>query len=161
MNITIPGFLEGLAESSPYTLVAVVGLLPGFEPRYAILLGAYLGLPTLTVLLIAVLEVALLSTLLSTLIEVLDRVLAGAKTLGGYYRRYRSNVVRRARGHIERWGGLGLVIFVAIPLPATGIYTGALAGALLGIHGRRLAAYLALGGLVSVAITLTLSGLVW
>ena len=161
MNATIPGFLENLATSSPYMLIAIIGMLPGFEPRYAILVGAYLGLPKHMVLVIAVLEVALLSILLSTLIEGLDRFLAKTKTLGEYYKKYRSNVVDKAKRHVDRWGGIGLIIFVAIPLPATGIYTGALAGALLGIRGRMLAIYLTLGGLTSVAITLILSGFIW
>ena len=59
---------------------------------------------------------------------------------------------RRARRLVQRWGLLGLVAFVALPLPATGMYTGAALALLLGVEGLRLFAALAAGGLASVAI---------
>lgn len=37
---------------------------------------------------------------------------------------------------LERWGWLGLFLFVAIPLPGTGAWTGAIAASLLGIQFR-------------------------
>src|SRR3989339_802602 len=45
------------------------------------------------------------------------------RTFDGFLDRTR----RKAHKGIEKWGYVGLMIFVAIPFPATGAYTGALA----------------------------------
>jgi len=45
-------------------------------------------------------------------------------------------VVLRARanvqGYVERWGTLGLAVFIGVPLPGSGVYSGALGAYLLG-----------------------------
>ncbi len=56
---------------------------------------------------------------------------------------------RFIRNH-ERWGELALVLFVAIPLPVTGAWTGSLASWLFGIPKHR-AVPLILLGLISAA----------
>ncbi|MCE4602897.1 MAG: small multi-drug export protein [Desulfurococcales archaeon] len=153
-SVQVPSWLEGF---DPLLAVAVAGIIPGLEPRYAVLLGAYLGLPLAKVVVVASAEAILLSILLSRLLSILDPLLSRAPLVGGLYSRYRSSALRRAGPSIERWGGLGLTIFVAIPLPATGIYTGAIAGLLLGLKPGRMQVYLAAGGLLSIAITLAIS----
>jgi len=40
---------------------------------------------------------------------------------------------RSGREQIRRWGLLGLVLLVAIPLPSTGAWTGAAAASLMGL----------------------------
>ncbi|MEW6547320.1 MAG: small multi-drug export protein [Bacillota bacterium] len=40
----------------------------------------------------------------------------------------------RLAARVRRWGLLGLVVFVAIPLPGTGAWTGAMAATFLGIR---------------------------
>lgn len=62
----------------------------------------------------------------------------------------------RAKTHplVERYGLLGLALFVAIPLPGTGAYSGTAAAWLLGITWRR--------AFVGVAIGVTIAfGVVW
>ena len=54
---------------------------------------------------------------------------------------------RGAGPKVEKYGTLGLALFVAIPLPGTGVWTGALAGYLLGLKKRDVALALALGNL--------------
>lgn len=45
----------------------------------------------------------------------------------------------RAKAHplVERWGVLGLAVFVAVPLPGTGAYSGSVAAWLLGMDWRK------------------------
>ncbi len=154
---TAPAWIEDL---DPLLAVAIVGLLPGLEPRYAVVLGAYMGLGLGVLILIGIAQVLLLSTVLTLSLEALDKILAKAPLIGSVYRRYRAKALARASRSVEKWGKLGLVLFVAVPLPATGIYTGALAGLLLGLRGPSLLAPLTVGGLASIAITLTVSGII-
>lgn len=57
----------------------------------------------------------------------------------------------------ERWGALALVLFVAVPLPATGAWTGALGAVLLGVPLRHALPLIALGVLLAGGIVLLLS----
>ncbi len=60
---------------------------------------------------------------------------------------------------IRKYGPLGLVLFVAIPLPVTGGWTGTVAAFLLGISFQRAIAAIALGILVAgILITLVVNG---
>jgi len=57
----------------------------------------------------------------------------------------------------ERYGSIALMIFVAIPLPGTGVWTGALAGWLFGISKRHIFIYVNLGALGAGIIVLLLT----
>jgi uncharacterized membrane protein len=57
------------------------------------------------------------------------------------YRRFFERIVERSRrkvhAKVEKYGYLGLVLFVAIPLPITGAYTGTLGAWILGMDRRK------------------------
>ena len=53
---------------------------------------------------------------------------------------------------VERYGPLGLCLLVAIPLPGTGVWTGCLAAALLGLSMKRSIPAVILGVLLAAAI---------
>ena len=59
----------------------------------------------------------------------------------GWYNRMFDALVERARkkvhAKVERFGYLGLAIFVAIPLPITGAYTGTLGAWMLGMDPKK------------------------
>ena len=65
---------------------------------------------------------------------------------------------------IEKYGHWGLAIFVAIPLPVTGVWTGALAAFVFGIEKKKAFYSIAVGAVIAAiivaAITLGASGLV-
>ncbi|MCX7820026.1 MAG: small multi-drug export protein [Kiritimatiellae bacterium] len=69
--------------------------------------------------------------------------------------------VRRKAADIPRYEWWGLALFVAIPLPATGAWTGAMAAALLGMPPVRSMGAIALGVLIAGAIVTALSLLGW
>ena len=158
MNATsIAGQLA--AALGPEAAVLAASLLPVVEPRYALLLGVALGLSPREAALLALAGVAVLTAALTGLVGLADRLLTAAARRGGpvgfigrAYLRVRESAARRASGGYERLGLLGLAVFVAVPLPATGMYTGALAALALGVRGARLAAALAAGGAASVAL---------
>jgi uncharacterized membrane protein len=158
-SITGP-IVEGL-RSYPHLAVLVASLMPGVEPRYAVILGAALpGISVAESLAISVAGLLILSTSLSMGVSALDGFLEKIPERGSWaspvarlYRRVKLSGYKRARAGVERWGFLGLVAFIAVPLPFTGVYTGALASLLLGIRGYRLFAALVAGGLLSLALT--------
>ena len=56
---------------------------------------------------------------------------------------------RKAEKNVARWGYWGVMLFVAIPLPITGAYTGTLAAWLLKLNKKRAFWYLALGVVIA------------
>lgn len=65
--------------------------------------------------------------------------------------------VLRKRGQIDRYGVIGLFMFVAVPLPGTGVWSGSILASLLRLPIYRAWTAIALGNLVAGAIIATLS----
>jgi len=64
----------------------------------------------------------------------------------------------RRRGRlIERVGAAALLLFVAVPLPGTGAWTGAVAARLFGIRSGKAALWIGLGVLVAGVVVLLVS----
>ena len=65
----------------------------------------------------------------------------------------------RFEGKYKKYGDLALILFVAIPLPITGAWTGSLAAFLFGIPPRRALPLIALGVVIAgVVVTLITTG---
>ena len=65
--------------------------------------------------------------------------------------------VRRRRRLIDRYGPVGLFFLVAVPLPGTGAWTGAIAAHLFGIRPRRAAIPIASGVVIAGVLVLSAS----
>ena len=61
---------------------------------------------------------------------------------------------RRKGKWIQRLGSIGLVLLVAIPLPGTGAWTGAVASRLLGIPNKKALVWIAVGVVVAGILVL-------
>ena len=141
--------------------IYVLSLTPGLEGRYALIVSRFIGLDLGTSFLIASLGVITLSLTLPTLLPLIDKLMLKlakrGKLLSNFallYLKYLEDVRRRSSKYIERWGIPGLIIFVSIPLPATGIWTGSLAAYILGMRRRETIISLFVGGIMSNLITL-------
>jgi len=142
--------------------VVGVAALPIFELRGAIPLGVkLLGMS-------AIGKVYFLS-LLGNLIPVLPLLLffkyffhhlENIKFIGRFFKWWFRRVEKRSK-LIERWGFWGLVLFVAIPLPVTGAWTGTAAATLFEIKVKRAFLAISLGVAIAGAIvSLVVTGVV-
>ncbi len=143
----------------PALLTFLLSLAPGFEGRYATALALSLGLSPCESLLIPALGEVILAISLSFLASVIDAIAVKLckrnNFIGRISRTVYSRILRarsKAENLVRKWGIVGLATFVAIPLPVTGVWTGALVGYLLGMKRRDMALALALGGIASVLI---------
>lgn len=142
------------------TLIALVAALPVFELRGAIPLGLYLREPLLKVVLLSIagniLPVVPALLLLKPVSEKLRRFKLWARFFDWLFER-----ARKKAGVVEKYEALGLAIFVAIPFPATGAWTGCIVASLFKIRFRYAFFSIALGVIVAAAIVtaLCLSGL--
>jgi len=137
----------------------LLGLLPGFEPRYAapLLIACYGAVGAAAAVAEAVALAAALSLLVDRLWGLLLHASRRLRPLSVLVARV-EKARARASGLVERYEALGLALFVAVPLPVTGIYTGAAVALLLGLPRRASFAALAAGGVASVLLTSLLAG---
>ena len=138
--------------------IFLLSLIPTFEGRYAAIVGIGSGYPLWSTLSAAASGVLILSITLPLVLPFIDRMMLRLRGtffggLAELYLKYVERVRRRVHPYVERWGAVGLTIFVAVPLPGTGVWTGSLAAFLLGMGRGKTALALLLGGLLSILIT--------
>lgn len=136
-------------------------MTPIIEARGAVVLGIAYGLPPIWVMLIATLTsfviafiVLLALTFLTTWVRTLHPI------INRFFAWLFEKTHQRHSKKFERWGTLALTLFVAIPLPFSGAWTGALLAYLFGIKLKHAATLLLVGIFLSVVITaaITLGG---
>jgi len=142
------------------SILKVVGLsaAPISELRGGLPLALSLGMHPAAAYLLAVagnlLPVPFLLWGLSRLLGLLPRL---PERWRGPVERYLAWQKRRHLRRFARLGDVALVLVVAVPLPATGAWTGALLAALLGIPPRRALPLITLGVLLAGGIVLAAS----
>lgn len=146
--------METILQLNPYIAVGVVSMLPLFEVRGAIPLGiAGYGLHPLVVILVSV--IASLVPVVFLLLF-LEKVTGWLRSLHPriddffawlFKRTYHKHSLR-----FERWGSLALMLFVGIPMPFTGAWTGALLAYLFGFKFHYAMLFIAVGSLLAAII---------
>lgn len=150
---SISAFLQNYVSAE--LIVFIISLMPILELRGGLIVAKLLGVP----LLVAA-PIAILGNIIPVpfIILFIERILAFLKIHGP---------IKRFAGWIEEKGRragaqlqekypkslyFGLFLFVAIPLPGTGAWTGSLAAALLGLKPRKSAPFIFLGVLGACVI---------
>ncbi|RLG70764.1 MAG: ligand-binding protein SH3 [Methanobacteriota archaeon] len=129
-------------------VVAVISVLPFVELRGAIPYGLCVGANPVGVFMVAAIMNILLVPILVVSLESAYRWVLGTR-LANLCEFYVNRTRRAANPYVDRYGFLGLLIFVAIPLPGTGAYTGSLAAFLMGLDRRRSTLAISLGVLLA------------
>jgi len=134
--------------------VILLGMLPIFELRGALPLGFYLGLPLAKNFMLSVLGNMLpiipLMFLLNPVSDRLRRIPLWKRFFDWLFER-----TKKKADVIQKYEALGLAIFVAIPLPMTGAWSGAIAASLFKIRFRYAFPAIFLG-VVGAAIIVTI-----
>jgi len=127
--------MEWLFKLPKEIAVIFVGMLPIFELRGAIPLGFYFGFPIVKNFALSVfgnmLPIIPLMFLLNPISERLRRFPLWKKFFDWLFER-----TKKKADVIQKYEALGLAIFVAIPLPMTGAWSGAIAASLFKIRFR-------------------------
>jgi len=141
-----------------YLVVVFLSLLPVSELRGGIIYGLAHGLEPVSLFVVAVTvnEIAGLLVL-----SALNNLLPFFLKIALLEKFYNYSVLRARKQYepqIKKYGSIGLVLFIAVPLPGTGSWTGALAAFLLGMHYKKFA-IVNLIGVVIAGMIVTLAGL--
>jgi len=147
---------------NPYIVLFGMSLLPISELRGAIIYAAANGLPFLPSYIVAVIGNFLPVCFLILFSKRLLGWLSTLPKVGGFFRRYLQRANEKAL-NIGRYELLGLCLFVAIPLPMTGAWTGAVIAAILQLRMKPSAAAILCGicisGIVMGIVSYGISGL--
>ncbi len=138
-------------------ITAVLSLLPISELRGAIPFSLAHGMPIVLSYLYCVLLNALVGPLLYLFLSTLHTLLYRF----GWYKSLFDRIINRSREKlkekVDKYGWLGIMIFIAIPLPVTGAYTGTLGAWILGMDMKKtlLAVFfgVAIAGIIVSAIS--------
>ena len=139
-----------------YIWTALLSLLPISELRGGIAFAMANCMPWYIAWPFAAAVNALVAPLCWLFLSTLNKLFYGSF---GWYRTIFDSFVERARGKlhagVEKWGVLGVAIFVAIPLPITGAWTGTIGAWVLGLPKRKTLFAVILGVFVAGAIVTT------
>ncbi|MFC2007600.1 COG2426 family protein [Chloroflexota bacterium] len=153
---------ELIASGLPRELIVIIlSTLPVTELRGALPVGILLfDLPWYQALCLAIignmLPVPFLFLFLKSLAKIIRRTDTGKKLVNMLLKR-----TRRHSAIVEKYESIGLIALVAIPVPGTGAWTGAMIAFLLGLRIRRAFLSIAIGVLISGAIVTVLSLIGW
>ncbi len=149
---------KGLSRTAS---VAAISTLPIVELRGAVPVGIVaFEMPWWKVYLIAVvgnmIPIPFILLLLGPVSKFLMRFPVGKRFFDWLFAR-----TRKKSASIEKYEALGLTLFVAIPLPVTGGWTGAMAAFLMGIPFGKAMLYILMGVMIAGVIMTILALLGW
>ena len=134
-------------------MIFIISILPILEMRGGMIAASLLGVPYFRALIICMIGNMLPIPFILLFINKIFAWLKRFKTAGKIVTKLEEKTLKK-RKQIDKYGFWGLILFVGIPLPGTGGWTGALLASLLGIPIKR--SSLAIGlGLVLCAVIMS------
>lgn len=134
------------------TMTFLISMLPVVELRLGLPYGIAIGLKYPLALLSAIvgnlLPVPFIIRFIKSILQFLRNRL---KKLDGFVTRLEERAHLKSEV-VKKYGAIGLCLLVAIPLPGTGAWTGALVAALMGMEIKRAMPSIVIGVLIAAAI---------
>ena len=137
-------------------LVFVISLMPILELRGCLLAAALLGLDPIPSYIISIIGNILPIPFILLLINKILEWMRKSKHFSGIAN-WLDKKVEKNKGQIEKYGYLGIVIFVGIPLPGTGAWTGSLIASVLEMDRKKTFIAVLLGVIIASIIMMILS----
>ncbi len=162
MAETLANYIVDLLQNKiPGELIAfLVSLLPILELRGGLIAANLLGVKLIPAFIICFIGNMLPIPFILLFIEKIFNWLRDKKGLGAVVR-YCEKKADKNRDKIDKYGLWGLLILVAIPLPGTGAWTGALVAALMRLDIKKSLPVIAAGVIIAgVIVSLVMYGAV-
>ena len=140
--------------------ILLFSALPVIELRGAIPMGLALGMSLQAAFMISYIGSLLPSLPILLFYSLLSRKLSPYPPFDRVFS-WISKRLNKHRSEIERYGYIGLLIFVAIPLPGTGVWTGSGIAAILGLSKLKSFIAIAVGNLIAGLLITALSYPLW
>ena len=155
---TIIGAFGGLTaiKLGKEILVFIISLMPILELRGGLIAAALLGLSPLKSYIICIIGNILPVPFILLLI---NKILSWMRTSRHFSKiaNWLDKKVEKHKGQIEKYGYLGVILFVGIPLPGTGAWTGSLIASVLEMDKKKTFISVCIGVLMASIIMMILS----
>lgn len=137
-------------------LVFIISLMPILELRGGLIAAALLGLSPLKSYIICMIGNILPVPFILLLI---NKILSWMRTSKHFSKiaNWLDKKVEKHKGQIEKYGYLGVILFVGIPLPGTGAWTGSLIASVLEMDKKKTFLSVCIGVLMASVIMMILS----
>lgn len=151
--------MDQVLQLYPWLTVAITAMLPIIEVRGAVPVAITVyHLHPLLAIIIAVLASMIPAILLLLFLERVTKWLQSIHPVFDHFFVWLfKRTYHRHSARFERWGSLALMLFVAVPLPFTGVWTGALLAYVFGIQFKHAAVFIAAGSLIAAIIVAAIS----
>ncbi|MBQ6238742.1 MAG: small multi-drug export protein [Firmicutes bacterium] len=154
----LTGLLAGIPKEA---VVFIVSMLPIVELRGGLIAASALGIPYARALGICMLGNFLPIPFILWLLIPIFRWLKEKTRLKGLVEKLEARTLSK-KDKVQKYEFWGLVLFVGIPLPGTGAWTGSMLAALLGMDRKKAILAIGLGLVMAAAIMSFVSyGLPW
>ena len=124
-------------------IVLIISLLPVLELRGGILAGYAMGMELLPNFLISFIGNILPVPFILIFIQKIFNIIKKTRFKNAAF--YFENKAMSKRKLVDKYAYLGVLIFVAVPLPGTGAWTGALIASMLRMDTRKSFAFISIG----------------
>ena len=126
-----------MSDTTVYFLTVFLSFLPISELRGAIPFAVANGVPWYFASAMAVIVNALVAPACWIFLSTLNKLFLKMAWYKSFFERFIERARNKLHDKVERWGWLGVAMFVAIPLPITGAWTGTLGAWVLGLSKRK------------------------
>ena len=148
------------ANAGKVTGIFLISLLPVIELRGSIPVGYYQGLPWYTNMITSIIGNLLPVPFILLFVVKVFEFMKKRNIMVGFIEKIEKRAMSRSDS-IANKEFIGLMLFVAIPLPGTGAWTGALIAALLQFNRKKSFMYICIGVLIAASlVTLGVYGVI-
>ena len=154
------GMMSGLLSLSfgKQLIVFIISMLPILELRGGLIAASLLKLSPVESYVIAIVGNAIPIPFLLLLINKILSAMEKSKfKLFNKMHSFLHKKIMKNKGSIERYGFLGVIIFVGVPLPGTGAWTGALIAAMLNMDRKKALLAITIGVFMASIIMMLIS----
>ena len=152
------GIFSGITATitGKYILIFIISLLPILELRGGLIAASLLDLPMWTSLLVCIIANIIIIPFILFLMERIIKLLSHIKLFKDFFDWWQRKALKK-KDIIEKYGYIGIMLFVAIPLPGSGAWTGCLLSVLLGLDKKKSFLAALLGVVIAAVIMLIFS----
>lgn len=138
-----------------YLIVFGISMVPLLELRGAVPIGTGMGLPWHWTLIVAIIGNCIPIPFILIFVKKILTLMRGCKIkLFSKVSNFMFEKAEKNRDKIEKYATWGLFVFVAIPLPGTGAWTGALVASVFDMDKRK-ASLSIFGGVITAGLIMT------
>lgn len=150
---SLVNLFDGLGKE---VIVFIISMLPILELRGGLLAASILNLDFIPGFIISILGNILPIPIVLLFLDKILRWLEKYKVTKNFVKKLENKILSKKK-QIEKYGYIGLILFVGIPLPGTGAWTGSALAVLLNMNKKKSFLYIILGIILASIIMSILS----